>query len=296
MSELNGHINSMNIIAEKMYRGLRLLWNGMLEVGNDIYLQMESRNKFYLILSKINWPPPHDLFISSNQKKINELVERFEKFGLEVVKNDVDNLILTWHSPEIIEKIFADWESKPWLHKRLSILKDAIWAHQNGLFTLSVPTLIPQIEGIIADNFKIKKYLKTNEYKRYFQSLLNEAIVIKNRNENINIFFTNVLLANFFHSTKNIGPLSRHAILHGGDVSYATNINSLRAILFVNALNKLFRLEALTNYKIVHLNSCSLIRYSKKERKFFATLLEANRKGYRACSKCINRNIIGLLM
>lgn len=280
-----------------MYYGLKKILNGLLDIGSDIYQQMfVNRNKFYSILSKNNWPPPHDLFISSNQKEINDLVEKFEKFGLDFVKKDIDNLMLNWHSPKIVENIFSDWKSKPWLHKRLSILKDAIWAHQNGLFTLSIPTLIPQIEGIIADNFRINEYLKASDYKKYFQSLLNEAILIKNRNENISIFFTSVLLANFFHGTKNIGPLSRHAVLHGGDVSYATQINSLRAILFINALNKLFRLEALINSKIVHLNSCYLVRDSRKERKFFATLQEANRKGYKPCSKCINKNTVGLLM
>lgn len=279
-----------------MYRGLKLLWNGMLEVGSDIYLQMENLNKFYLILTQVNWPPPHDLFISSNQKEINELVERFGKSGLNSVRKDIDNIMLKWHSPEIIEKIFSDWKTKPWLKKRFPILRDAIWAHQNGLYTLSIPTFLSQIEGIVADNFRINGKLYGDNYKKYFHSILNEAIVIKNRNDNLNNFFINVLLVNFEHGDKLNSPLSRHAILHGGDTTYPTKMNSLKAILFLNAMNKLFRLEALKSSKIVHLNSCSLVRNSKKEREFFATLLEANRKGYRPCSKCVNKNTIRLLM
>ncbi|MFX0138734.1 MAG: hypothetical protein ACFFDN_34155 [Candidatus Hodarchaeota archaeon] len=287
----------MNNITDKMYHGLKKLRDGILEFGNDIYQQMEYRNKFYLILSRINWPPPHDLFIYSSQKEVNELVDRYEKFGIDVVKNDVDDLMLTWHSPKIVEKIFTDWRSKPWLDKRIPILKDAIWAHQNGLYTLSIPSLLPQIEGIIADNFRINEYLTGKKYKEYFKKILNEAVIIKNRNENINNFLINVLLVRFIHGDKILSTLGRHAILHGGDATYATKINSLRAILFINAINKLLRLEALSNSKIVHLNSCSLVKNSKKTRKFFATLLEATLQGYKPCSKCINRNTtISLLL
>ena len=48
-------------------------------------------------------------------------------------------------------KVAIDWRSNPLFNTRITIIEDAFWAHQQGKFTLSIPTLIPQIEGIMSE-------------------------------------------------------------------------------------------------------------------------------------------------
>jgi hypothetical protein len=282
--------------TQTLSRGFEIFFSGLLEIGDSIYQEMDYRNKFYLILTKTNWPPPYDLFLISNSNIVNNFVNRFEKYGMNSIQKDIDHLMVTWHSHEIIDKIFSEWKYKSWLKSRLPILKDAIWAHQNRLFSLSIPTLIPQIEGVIADNLKIIGRLKQKDYKKQFRSLLNEALIIKNRNENLSHIFIEVLLAEFERGTKEVGPISRHAILHGNDTSYATEVNSLKVILLLNAINKLFRFVALINSKKYHLNGCSLIRNSDRKKVFFASVTEAKRNGYINCKKCLKNEAIYLVI
>jgi hypothetical protein len=257
---------------------------------------MNKWNKFYLVLSEISWPPPHELFLSSNLSWIETLISQYELSGIQSIQQEVDDKMIKWHSKDIIDKILADWESKPWLLQRLSILRDAIDAHNKGMYSLSVPTLIPQIEGIISKNFRIKGRMGSKSYIKHFQSLLHDAIIITNRNKVLLGFVTDSLLVNFEHGSDKISPLSRHAILHGADIHYATRKNSLKVILLINALNRLFRFESLVNSKIIHLYGCSLIKNSKKERIFYSKFIEAKRNGLDICEKCEKRTSLQSLL
>lgn len=291
--------NGLSISFEELKDNFKRIGQFFIDVGRDISKHINNRNQFYLILAELGWPPPHDTFISSNMREIDRIVENFEKMSIESVRNDVNELMLRWHSKEVVEDIFFNWKSKIWLKKRMPILQDAIWAHQNGYFTLSVTALIPQVEGILADNLRIKGYMSTTKFKDYINSLLHPAFLITNRNKNIEDFISNTLLASFMHGSELNSSFSRHAIAHGFDVSYGTDINSLKAILLINAVNKLFRLEALKDSKTIHLNGCHLIRKSEKERVFFSNLLETTRKeykDYKLCSVCMNKKAQDILV
>src|ERR1035437_849153 len=160
---------------------------------------MYEWDKFYLVLSKIYWPPPHQLFMYKNFPWIKYIIKQYELSGCQSIQPEVDDLMMKWHSKDIIDKIFEDWKSKPWLRHRLFILRDAIKAHKNGLYSLSVPTLIPQIEGVLSKNFRIKGQMGSKSYIKHFQSLLHDAIIITNRNKALLDFVTDSLLVKFEH-------------------------------------------------------------------------------------------------
>jgi hypothetical protein len=48
----------------------------------------------------------------------------------------------------ILKRAIARWESNPYFLPRMQIFKDAFEAHINGKYTLSIPALMPHIEGI----------------------------------------------------------------------------------------------------------------------------------------------------
>lgn len=289
----NKIFDEINKLGDKISQGWNKFRNGLLnitkvldEIGFFVYEQIENTNKFYLILSKINWPPPYDGFIPSNINDVNRFVELYDKKGISFIKKDVNRLMQNWHSQSIIDKILNDWKSLVWLHDRLPILQDAILAHKDGLYTLSIPTLIPQVEGILVDNLRITGHMDSKKFKQYIESLLHPALIIKNKNMNIKDFVANTLLTKFILGSGDIVPFSRHSIAHGANISYATQSNSLKVILLINSLNKLLHLVALTNSNIYHLNGCPSIKYSKVKRIFFSSMLEASQNGYEICKRC----------
>ena len=269
-----------------MLEGVTAIKQIIFNTTNEIIKLFSNRNRFYIILSENNWPPPDDLLINSNLEKIDNIVERYNQFGHDSIIGDVNSLILSWHTEEKVNALLTYWGTRSWLKNRIKVLQDAIWAHNNGYYTLSIPTLIPQLEGLVAEHFRITGRLYAKDLKQYFQSLLHPAMIIKNRNENLNEFIVNTLLTQFEHGSETTSILSRNAIAHGGDIFYATKENSLRIILLLNATIKLFRLIALVNSKTVHVNGCPLVRNSQKERIFFSTIFEAYRDGYKMCKKC----------
>jgi hypothetical protein len=54
-------------------------------------------------------------------------------------------------SPEFRAQMLADWKSNPITASRVPILEEALWAHTQGRFALSIPPFLAQLEGIVLD-------------------------------------------------------------------------------------------------------------------------------------------------
>jgi hypothetical protein len=110
-------------------------------------------------------------------------------------------------------------------------------AHEGQHYTLSVPVLLAQLEGLIAEARRHKGRFTGKTLVRYLESIRTEG----SRFQRIAARFVVDTLWSDFHHGATAPALSRHAILHGADVQYGTAGNSLRAILYFdiirNALN-----------------------------------------------------------
>lgn len=98
--------------------------------------------------------------------------------------------------------------------------------------------------------------MNVKKFKEHIESILHEALVIKNKNESIREFVINVLMVKFIHGENIKLSLSRHAILHGTDIDYGTQTNSLELFLLIENIKNLFRFESLENSKIFHFYGC----------------------------------------
>ena len=116
----------------------------------------------------------------------------------------------------------------------MNIVKDALDAHKQRKYTLSVPTLLPQIEGIASD------YAKENDalVSRYRRVRLGKSTgVVKDFLEKIRPLFSHAMydtLVAFIEEplyksrdfeteygvVKKHTGLSRHGILHGLQIKY----------------------------------------------------------------------------
>jgi hypothetical protein len=127
------------------------------------------------------------------------------------------------------------WLSIPYLCDREQIIRDAVDAHKQGKFTLSIPALMPLAEGLAAE---VRGDIST----RAVQKLAAEW---KSREAEVwaQEFYEAVeqVIYKFYLFGKDPAPyLNRHGILHGRVVHYATAANSTRVFLLIDAIAELW--------------------------------------------------------
>jgi len=195
----------------------------------------EREKKYILILAKCGWPPLWDIQIH-NIDIINEQYDKTENF--EEFRKELDNAILTYYKKNVFEEILKRWSSASEISHRYIILNDVIKAHIREEYTLSIPTILPQIEGTIRENSNEKDFNK-KALGIYIDILLRD----KDEYLPVKGLIVDDLYEHFKWGDKDIPSLSRHAILHGADIGYNTEKNSLRLILIYDMLIQLIMKE-----------------------------------------------------
>jgi hypothetical protein len=154
------------------------------------------------------------------------------------------------------------WGENPYFANRMHIIADALEAHINGKYTLSIPALLPLVEGILTDivgrratraDGNISGWAGTaieTMYLDSFRESSKDALIAFITGASVYggvdpAYFTPsafpTWLANHGLNGKQI--LQRHAILHGVQTDYDSKENSLRAFLILDVLSWLKREE-----------------------------------------------------
>lgn len=148
---------------------------------------------------------------------------------------------------EILAKVRQHWPNRfPFLH-------DSFEAHRQHKYTLSVPVILAQADGISYDvlneTFFGKRYGKPKTGKA-LDNLLSrhmilgrlwplgetDQILLESLREPSSVLEDTKDIDERRHEEPEYGPLNRHGVLHGRDVKYDTEPNSLRAILLIGYL------------------------------------------------------------
>lgn len=135
----------------------------------------------------------------------------------------------------LLESLEATWGAHPLLMRRLPLLQQALQAHRLGMFAVSIPTLVAQFEGLVADATNHEGTMGGSALRNHVATLAAGANVTGGM---FTSFVNDALLAQFEHGSL-APPFSRHAILHGGDINYATELNSRTAILLIDNMREL---------------------------------------------------------
>lgn len=133
--------------------------------------------------------------------------------------------------------LLASWSSNPLLARRIDILREAVTAASQGLYAVAVPTLLSQLEGVIADGSNHTGYMGSPAYKNHVKDLADRDILFGSI---LRDYVSSALLTQFLHGTSPNSELSRHAILHGGDVRYGTRLNTTKAIMLLDYVQAVF--------------------------------------------------------
>jgi len=176
-------------------------------------------------------------------------LDKAESFLLAYARSIVDSTL---------EKAQTYWP------RRKQILADAFNAHRQGTYSLSITSLLAQADGIFFDitftpgrsNHKHDSLFgRTHRTKLKSEHCLDYALSeLKHRDLTLEGTLQELFLSPFKEpstigeSTRSDttsyeisydGPLNRHAVLHGRDVSYPTENNSLRTVMLINCLVEL---------------------------------------------------------
>jgi len=276
-------------LVQKSIRGIKETVNIIIQanetfknIGKYIKEYGKILDSFSYIMIEIDWPPPLDI----NSRQMLSIIEYRKSHSLEETEKAVSEGFIKWYKNEKIKIMFDSWVKKEWLKKRRSILKAAIDAHKKKKFLLSVPVMLTQIEGIIADGYGHIGKLRQKRLKKYIKELYtgNDTFL---PDTVIKSVLLNTILVKFEHGKKINSSLSRHAILHGADVNYGTEKNSLKALLLFNYLQKSFKLVNIKGSKIYHKIGCTRIMRSKKCKRVYRSEQKAKDDGKNPCKICI---------
>lgn len=193
-----------------------------------------------------------------------ELCEQITQLYYEGKKQVIPSIISRHYKKNdwaILKKTVNNWRSNKFFRPRMEIILDALDAHIDGKYTLSVPALLPHIEGIALDI--IKKYdipkldkpliftkdtygsngVVTSPSRVFAQAAatfsFEEFIAIESFLYYLEktLYFSPHGIRKGLRTLKKESQLKRHAILHGVQIKYATPMNSLRCFLALDVLS-----------------------------------------------------------
>ena len=150
---------------------------------------------------------------------------------------EIELAIQRW-AEERLEDILA--KVKQHFSSRFPIISDAVAAHRKGKYSLSVPVILAQADGIAYES--VGTFLFRGNPPKEFQKYL-ETFGLSGSPSVVDSFLAPLRSYSTLakKSSKSVpegkkGHLNRHEVLHGMDTDYATKANSLRAILLVDYL------------------------------------------------------------
>lgn len=176
------------------------------------------------LLIELELPPLHEI-------EFYEIKEIVSKNDLNETRTMLVNHMVRVYDEHRIESMLVEWKSLSVASKRIHIFEEVVWAHQNKKYNISIPALIAQFEGLVCDIFEEKRF-QENVLKQHLEHIFQTEDMYKIANIS-KTFWIKVLLDNTDGKDR---FLSRHAILHGQDVTYGNYEKSLILIIAMDAI------------------------------------------------------------
>lgn len=254
------------------------------EMGKSFEKMATVLDKIVPIMIELEWPPILDLTVAN----ATQIILEYELFGLDAARCKLEQIILKRYNKVRLQAILVKWQNDDRLAQRLPILRQVIDTHSSGYYFASVTTILPQIEGIIPERYGHKKgdWCTTKKLEKYVKELLaTKSVTFLDRW--MERFYSEIILKQFTYGDDLKSTLSRHAILHGYDTKYGTQINSLQAILIFDYLQKeLYRLVSLPKGKCYHLVGCPIVDANRLDLIIYEHLSLAQISDKRPCKIC----------
>lgn len=189
-----------------------------------------AEQEYKTIMLRAGYPPISNLHIN----KTMEIIKL--KDEPQISTNLLNELLFKYYDEVKTDALLTKLHDVSWINKRVPIFEQSFKAHHQGDYFLSVATILPQIEGMFADATNTKGKMSGRVLEAKVKEVLGSNVKLFNFNKEIENFYLKTILVGFEHNKPVKSFLSRHAILHGGDVEYGTRENSLRCIMLLEFL------------------------------------------------------------
>jgi hypothetical protein len=256
-------------------------WGDLFEqTGKAVLAFARDSERYRVTMLRLGWPPPLEIPVTLGRK----LVKLWESEA--ATEQDISAVIVEFYGSEELERLLRRWRQRRWLSRRMPILDDAVRAHARGEYNLSIPALLPQLEGALGDAFRHVGRLSSRDLERYTDELVRsdghptgDSFLAAARE----VYLNSILVP--FHWGDPLPTLSRHAILHGADTEYGTAENSLRAILLFDYVQAAVRFIGTVGGRAYHRPGCLILARTQTDRVVFSSV-SAARQRRRECSIC----------
>jgi hypothetical protein len=158
-----------------------------------------------------------------------------------------------------LAKAIRTWKDHPLFASRMHIINDAFWVHCKRKYTLSIPALMAQIEGVLTE-FVVANNLGVDwEFREWAKQRLKAQVAIGDpdmRHTFATWAIAKTLLHHLEESTYSptridkqmarppkCREITRHTVLHGVMPNYNRESHSLKAFLILDAISVLPSVE-----------------------------------------------------
>jgi len=245
---------------------------------------LERLEHYPEVCIKFGWPP-----FDVPLLVVAEVVNLYDNKGMEA-RIEIDALFVRLVSKRVLKDLRQEWSECHLLRRRAHILDAVMRAHLKRDFTLTVPVLLASVEGVVADLHVPKGRMKGADYHRFLGETFAGPEEPQRWSAQLNEAARSVIVATMVGDFEHGDPLPkevrRNAVLHGADVNYDTEANSLKAILMLDLVREQYGYFALVDSDVYHRQTCSTLRKSTKLGRHYKTTTSAGRAGKRACSVC----------
>ncbi|WP_438282613.1 YecA family protein [Pseudomonas alabamensis] len=200
------------------------------------YMNILARSRIPLL----NFFKDNDLYFFGTTLTIGDSVEFNEllKSGTLTKTYLVERYIQKLKYEDVIFYIDDAATMHSTFESRKRILKDAVEAHFNGKYTLSVPVLFAQVEGILREygGMNLADKFRPNVSTQIWNSRL-----LFNTSDDAQYF--NVFISKIFEGQQSQSSFNRNPILHGMSVNYDSQEWSTVLILIILEIRNFVWLE-----------------------------------------------------
>lgn len=214
------------------------------DIFADLAAQVHYHQDVVMAFQSAGWPiapsmPP-------------ELLERVVEHYKQGKKRHISQTIIGHYQRNRNEALIATveaWEKHPLFAPRMHILRDALQAHCDGKYTLSIPAIFPQIEGILSDYVSINNLpARLGSPKEVSEKAIGDLNDYNLWGWIIASTLLHQLMTNTYVHTSFVVELkrsghrrsmTRHTVLHGISPNYDRPIHSLKGFLLLDAVSAL---------------------------------------------------------
>lgn len=248
---------------------------------------LESLARYPDAMAFFGWPPLDDL----DMRDVYYVVGQYDAKAASA-SPDVDRIVLDAYPRDRIQNMLANWQRTTLLARQTPILNDAVQAHLEQRFNLSIPALLLCVEAVAVTLVKPKKgHLGKNQREALVAATFREDAQTGDLEratlKTSASLFNQMLYGKWLHGDPIPPYLNRHAVLHGGDLGYGDEANGLRAILLLDLLQQQYDYFSLLDSAVYHKAGCPRVRRLTSAAKHYLDGAAAAADGKRACKTCI---------